>query len=424
MSFKKGFALGDAYGPEMFLEGAEMRDALKEAEAFYPKHTPVHFDGDLRTLASQEGDEFSANADPARMPAVAHKMSGLGAYSGDDVLRMSVEDAHRILLPFFQVKIQAGQHKGKIVKAYDTAGTMRANFLTENAKLGKAVKGVRSLGVKPGLSRGPNLLPHRLALDLSKKHLPMSGLGFCVGSNEACRSTCLVYTGNNPVADSQVPVKLARSEALVKEPVAWLRMFISAIEWHVAYCRERRLKPYVRPNVLSDIPWEFVFPDLFDIFPKTQHYDYTKVAGRHEGATNYDLTFSFSGTNDRLVEHELGRKHRIAVVFWLEKPCARYKKSKICDKPSDLTFLGQKVIDGDTHDFRPLDPPGSIIGLSYKIPMVAGRRIPKPTGHAAKFVVETFRDADTGALLVAGTPAQLGASEVFEHAGPTEVELA
>lgn len=417
--FQRGFALGDVNGPEVFLDGADIDDAIREASSFYPKHTAINFDGDLYT-AERDSGSFTPNADPRTMPAAAHRASGLGTYTGREVMSMSEKEAHRILLPFFRMRIMSGQHEGKIVKAYDSPGAMKAAFMTQNAKL---AKGKNLKGVRPGSSRGPNFLPHALALELSTKKLPMKGLGLCVGSNEACRATCLVYSGNNPVADKQVPVKLSRTESLLLEPVAWMRMFMAAVEWHIAGSKEKDLKPYVRPNVLSDIPWELVFPDMFKLYPKLQWYDYTKIAGREPVAKNYDLTFSFSGTNDRLVEYELAHGHRVAVVFWLEKPCARYKKSKICDNPSDLTFLGQRVIDGDTHDFRPLDPQGSVIGLFYKIPTKDRKRMTRPPKEAEKFIVPTFRDPDTGALLVAATPASLGAGEIFDNVEPTELEI-
>ena len=423
MGFEAGYALGDAYGPEYFLGGAHLDDALEQAEQLYPHHTAVLFDGDLFTAAQQD-EGFTPNRKAGvRLPVVAHERSGLGFYTADEVMRMSVRESHARLLPFFEMTILSGQHEGKRVKAYDTPRQMQTRFMTANAKLKKGTKGVE--GVLPGLSRGPNLLPHHLVADLTSRrrlseHEPNRRINFCVGSNAACRSTCLVYSGNNPVADKQVPVKLARSEALLREPVAWLRMFVAAVEWHIADCRKQDLVPYVRPNVLSDIPWELVFPEAFELFPELTYYDYTKVSGR-DGRSNYDLTFSFSGTNGEETEQELARGHRIAVVFWLPKPCSRYKSP--CDRPSDLTFLGQRVIDGDKHDFRSLDPPASVIGLSYKVPTVKGKRFTRPPKGADKFVIPTFRDEDTGALIVSGTPAQLGAEEVFEHAPPTEIEV-
>lgn len=425
MSFEAGFALGDSFGPEVFLGGADLGDALAEAAVVYPKHTSVLFDGDLYTVEREGGDRFEPNLTRKGMAAMAHKRSGLGTYGIDQVMSMSVAEAHRLLEPFFRIRIRSGAHKGKIVVAYETAAKMRRKFLTANAKLMKGVKS-KIAGVAPGISRGPNLLPHALVGELSRKRklglVPKDRVDFCVGSNEACRSTCLIYAGNNPVADKQVNIKLARSEALLREPVAWLRMFMAAIEYHLEYSAKRDLVPYVRPNVLSDIPWERVFPGMFELFPDLSFYDYTKVAGREIKAPNYDMTFSFSGTNSGQVESELRRGLRIAVVFWLPKPCSRHPKPP-CDSPADLTFLGQQVIDGDHHDFRPLDPPGSVIGLSYKVPLVKGQRYTKPPPGADKFVIPTFRDTDTGALIVAGTPAQLGAAEVFEDSSPTTVEV-
>ena len=418
--FESGFALGDARGAEFFLEGADMGAALDEAQKLYPRHTPVMFDGDLYTVEREGGDEYSPNQPPSRMPAHALRMSGLGQYEAEEVLALSLPQAYRKLLPFFKKKIVGGQYRGMTTKAYDTVALMRSKFLTENAKLMKGKKG--AAGVKPGYSRGANLLPHALALDLSRRRLPMKGLGLCVGSNAACRATCLVYSGQNPVADAQTRVKLHRTESLLREPVAWLRMFLASTQWHIDWCKKRKLVPYLRPNVLSDIPWELVFPDMFRLFPNLSWYDYTKVAGRITGAANYDLTFSFSGTNDRHVEYELTRGHRIAVVFWLPRSCGRVKPP--CDKVTDLTFMGQRVLDGDRHDFRPLDPPGSVIGLTYKTPMVGGERLTAPPREHRKFIVPTFRDKDTGALIVAGTPAQLGAEDVFEKAAPTELEVA
>jgi hypothetical protein len=322
---------------------------------------------------------------------------------------------------------------------------MKKNFLTANAKLMKAARGGAS-GARAGLSRGPNLMPHQLARELSKRKLPMTKLGFCVGSNKACRATCLLYSGNNPMADRASPAKLSRSQSLLLEPVAWMRMFCESIKWHVDWCTKpstrlpgeinkifgddadkmgrKKLVPYVRPNVLSDIPWEMVFPDLFHLFPRLQFYDYTKVPCRSAGADNYDLTFSFNGDNIDWVRTELRRGHRVAVVFWIERPCGVRGIKPPCSKIEELTFMGRPVLNGDKHDFRSLDPPGSIIGLTYKVPTVEGERHQRPPKIARKFVIETRRDTETGALIVPGTPAQLGAELVFEHAPPNTLEIA
>lgn len=432
MGFEPGYALGDEMGADIFLEGASLEDALGEAKSIYPKHTPLLYDGDLFTVAEEGGLDMTPGREmvPNARDLVdaALDKSGLPYMTADEVMRISEEEAHATLLPYFRRKILSGRYKGQYNQAFDTVTKMKANFMTANAKLDKGSKESKILakmGIPPGRSLGPNLLPHALVGEISrKKKLSMAGtpnrqINFCVGSNKACRATCLVYSGQNPVADAQVPTKLGRSEALLREPYAWARMFVAACARHERICRDKDLACYVRPNVLSDIPWEMVFPDLFEMLPTISFYDYTKVPGRVE-RENYDLTFSFSGTNTKQTYEELRAGKRIAVVFWLERPCLRFKAP--CDTPADLTFMGRQVIDGDHHDFRPLDPPGSVVGLSYKVPKVKGVRMPKPPKMAQKFVVPTFRDSDTGALIVAGTPAQLGAEEVFEDSAPNLLE--
>jgi hypothetical protein len=349
-NFEAGFALGSAKGPEFFLEGADLGDALDEAERVYPSRTPIVFEGDLFT-AAEESQELSPNRARGAVNAAAkaHKRSGLGTYSAFDIVeRISYREAHERLLPYFQSRWVGGAHKGKLVKAHDTAAKMRENFLTANAKLTKAEAGYKELGFPASLSVGPNLLPHAMLEELKtprgrlplvqsdsaqRKYFPRAapfrlprvpgGIDFCIGSNAACRATCLVYSGNNPVADGQTLVKMARSLSLVMDPEAWVRMFVAAIERHVEQAAKKDFVPYIRPNVLSDIPWELICPELFELFPDLGFYDYTKIPGR-TGLPNYDLTFSFSGTNERQTVSELKRGHRVAVVFWLPNTC--YKR--------------------------------------------------------------------------------------------------
>ena len=72
---------------------------------------------------------------------------------------------------------------------------------------------------------------------------------------------------------------------------------------------------------------------------------------------NLNVTFSDSGRNDKDISAAIDSGHNVAVVFADRLP----KKWK-----------GKKVIDGDRHDLRFLDPRGVIIGLIAK---GAGRKI-------------------------------------------------
>ena len=105
----------------------------------------------------------------------------------------------------------------------------------------------------------------------------------------------------------------------------------------------------VRLNVFSDIPWER-FLDL-DQFPGIQFYDYTKVVarlGRTPG--NYYLTFSRSEDNEPAARQALVRSFNVAVPF----------------RDPPIRFLGHRVIDGDQHDYRFLDPRPVVVALKPK----------------------------------------------------------
>ena len=105
----------------------------------------------------------------------------------------------------------------------------------------------------------------------------------------------------------------------------------------------------VRLNVFSDIPWE-PFINL-EAFPRIQFYDYTKIAKRL-GRTpkHYYLTFSLSESNESAARTALSKGFNVAVPF-REKP---------------NRFLDHPVIDGDTHDYRFLDPRPSVVALQPK----------------------------------------------------------
>lgn len=151
---------------------------------------------------------------------------------------------------------------------------------------------------------------------------------------------------------------------------------------------------FVRLNVLSDLPWELIWPELFERLGDVCFYDYTKVAGR-EPPPNYDLTFSYSGTNWRLSESELAAGRRCAVVFFADRAGKRFPE----------TWRGYRVVPGDDHDIRPLDPPGVVVGLNYKTPnvevMALRGRVPKAMA-AKSFLVPVW--LEDGEVIAAETP--------------------
>lgn len=131
---------------------------------------------------------------------------------------------------------------------------------------------------------------------------------------------------------------------------------------HCHAANRLNLRPAVRLNATSDLPWEHLHPELFSDFPQAHFFDYTKVVSRmHNFMTsspdnrswpeNYYLTFSATPTNHDQARRVLRLGRNVAVVFWPEIP------------PS---LWGHPVIDGDKHDARFFDPEGAIVGLKAK----------------------------------------------------------
>lgn len=320
-----------------------------------PEHEVVLSSSDLAGLAGKYDS----------VPASAYRASGFAAkfphgVSMAEVRSMSLEDAHRRLFPFFKGLV--APRAGAIAeRSYDTPAKMSSSILGQNYKTAK------DHPEEPSKVLGLSLVPHSL-ISKRRSELGVNGPRFgdygqvqtlCFGSNEACQRTCLVYAGHN-VLDYNQQVKVARTEALINEPIAFIRMIDDAVRKHGVASKKTHVKPYIRLNVFQDVPWELLCPELFTEHSSMNFYDYTKVVGRNP-PSNYDLTFSYSGSNHQKVDYELSRGRRVAVVFLLPGGLKTRRVS-----PLPTSWMGYQVVDGDVSDLRPLDPAPCVVGLRYK----------------------------------------------------------
>lgn len=248
----------------------------------------------------------------------------------------------------------------------------------------------------------------------------------CAGSSPFCRNACLVFTGKNALGGVNDWKKAGLALAMMADPVAYFRLLVLSIERGIAEAKRQDTVFFARMNLLSDVPWEEFAPWLFKMFPTVKFYDYTKVYGRdplgRHGVKNYDLTFSFSGTNKNLVTRSLYEDNRrVAVVFLGYKtvkgsvvPFRKVAGETASGKtvpygfgivaetdmfaPPELkgTPAGmRKVTTGDSHDARPLDPPNRIqkqaviTGLIWKTPMGAPISLRTEAQNSA-FVTKTY----------------------------------
>lgn len=179
-------------------------------------------------------------------------------------------------------------------------------------------------------------------------------VNLCVNSTRGCRKVCLNTAGKG-VFDNVQYGRYLRTIFMLDEPEAFLGMIQANLDrYHVRHGDEAI---GVRLNVLSDIPWELAAPWVFERYPTTAFYDYTKDKARmyRDRPTNYHLTFSASERDSdedlvRLIEDG----HNVAIV------------ARKLNGFTPETFYGHPVIDGDKHDFRPSDGQGVAVTLTPK----------------------------------------------------------
>ena len=195
------------------------------------------------------------------------------------------------------------------------------------------------------------------------------GVGnLCQGASIGCMLICLgkysgqaamvtdLENGTNSVRDSRI----AKAQMFMKERETYLGHLENQIRRLVAKADSESLKPCIRLNGSTDIPFERMRfgaerLTLLEIFPDIQFVDYTKIYSRLAKApANLSLTFSRSETNEAECLQALSGGHNVAVVFGAGLPA---------------TWHGYEVISGDLHDLRHLDPRaarGYVIGLTPK----------------------------------------------------------
>jgi hypothetical protein len=349
-------------------------------------------------------------------------LTGLKPMTNEQVEAISLEDAYDAMRPFFPTSKTGANGAIKKVDTYSSPSKMVDRMFGGNHKI---VKSSRP-GVPKSQSTGLSLMPSNnwerddiekiVAVAASKygikkvKLPPGRRTTLCASATAQCKASCLVFSGQNLNDRYNTIKKLSLTMALFHEPVAFMRMLYAAVEQWQRECSCEGSVPFLRLNVYSDIPWELLAPDMFERFRDVRFYDYTKVAGRMPfrggkyPVENYDLTFSYSGSQPNLeaINYEVREnRRRVAVTFatigtsrliapgkaiptqpprpGTKETAHRWPYVPEVGLPSK--FMGLTVIDGDQSDFRPYDPPFNVetgqsdldpcvVGLRWKIPQL------------------------------------------------------
>lgn len=187
-----------------------------------------------------------------------------------------------------------------------------------------------------------------------------AGINVCPMAEEAkCIEGCLNSAGRGAFNSVQAG-RARKTEWFATNRETFMQQLHKDIMSFSKFCAKLGVTPCVRLNGTSDIRWELIkvagFANIFEAFPDVIFYDYTKIANRKVKASNYHLTWSYSGASDTYVQgftKALANGLNIAVVF-------RNKESV------PVQFNGVNVIDGDRDDLRFLDPKGVVVGLYAK----------------------------------------------------------
>ncbi len=187
-----------------------------------------------------------------------------------------------------------------------------------------------------------------------------SGFQVCGDRSPGCEGGCLKFAGRNQGTHAGC-ARVMRTRLLFLAKKAFLATLKRRLSLAMARARKSLRKLAVRLNILSDIAWELIAPELFELVD--QAYDYTKsfarmkrfLRGQFPG--NYHLTFSRSETNEEHCMDVLAMGGNVAVVVRNDTVKARLLASG---------WNGFPCIDGDESDNRWLDPRQHVVLLRAK----------------------------------------------------------
>ena len=189
----------------------------------------------------------------------------------------------------------------------------------------------------------------------------LAGVGnLCPHASAGCLAACLFTAGRAGIFENVNAARVMRTRFLHDNRLAFIAQLKGEIAALIRKAKRRGLRPVVRLNGTSDLPWEKLTPELFDEFPDVTFYDYTKNVRRvvawskGEFPENYSLTFSLSESNQDDAQTAIASGVNVAVVY--DGPTVRNKPLALNNgmnpRPwfsadeSDLRFLDRAARDG------------------------------------------------------------------------------
>lgn len=178
----------------------------------------------------------------------------------------------------------------------------------------------------------------------------VSGYNVCPMASLGCAAACLNTAGRGQFKKTQA-ARIAKTRWFFQDRTTFMAQLIKDVEAGIRKAKRENLIPVFRLNGTSDIRWETIevpgAPNIMNLFPTVQFYDYTKLPNRNNVPSNYHLTFSRSESNQQHVE---ATSLNIAVVFTV----------------LPTTYLGRPVVNGVDTDLTFTYPSNVVVGLLAK----------------------------------------------------------
>jgi hypothetical protein len=109
----------------------------------------------------------------------------------------------------------------------------------------------------------------------------LAGVGnLCPHASAGCLAACLFTAGRAGIFEAVNAARVMRTRFLHDNRAGFIAMLKGEISALIRKAKRRNLRPVVRLNGTSDLPWETLAPELFAEFPRLRFYDYTKSSRR------------------------------------------------------------------------------------------------------------------------------------------------
>lgn len=172
-----------------------------------------------------------------------------------------------------------------------------------------------------------------------------SGYNACPNATDGCAEACVLMTAGRGVMSNVRFAREVKTRFAAEHPAE----FLSILYWELSKIAKRG-DSIVRLNVASDVRWEYVLPEAFDL--PMDYYDYTKwPTDKRSPLSNYRIVYSRNERDGDAPAVDYVRNGGTAAVVFRDMPESWY---------------GLPVVNGDDHDDRTVEPAGTIIGLSAK----------------------------------------------------------